>query len=207
MKKTRRRLLGALGAATATGGVLFGTGAFSSVEADRQVTIDVASDENALLVLAPNNDSAAASGGVSTLNGPGTLDVYGGDTSQYLDTSDDPLALDLSDANITTAAGVNDEGRTVFRDLIRVENQGTQDTAVDVSGAPNGLDLYAYGSAAGGPVALTQHNFPVQLPTGTVAGVTVRVDTTVFDTSTSGTLTVVADADQTANQPATTDTI
>ena len=54
MKSNRRSVLIGLGALTVGGGAVFGTGAFSSVEANRQVTVNVDEDDGALLALNPS---------------------------------------------------------------------------------------------------------------------------------------------------------
>jgi hypothetical protein len=49
----RRKFILGTGAAAASGASLLGSGAFTSVEADRNLAIDVAGDANAFLRLAP----------------------------------------------------------------------------------------------------------------------------------------------------------
>lgn len=51
MKATRRNVLVILGVMVIAGGALFGTGAFTTVEADRSVDVNTATDENAQLGL------------------------------------------------------------------------------------------------------------------------------------------------------------
>jgi hypothetical protein len=52
MNVTRRNVLLGLGTMTIGGGAAFGSGAFSQVEAERSVTVDVAEDSDALIALA-----------------------------------------------------------------------------------------------------------------------------------------------------------
>ncbi len=52
----RRNVLIALGTTAAGAGIVFGSGAFNSVEADRGVNIRVVEDSEALLALVPNDD-------------------------------------------------------------------------------------------------------------------------------------------------------
>ncbi|WP_299333936.1 DUF1102 domain-containing protein [Haloplanus sp.] len=95
------------------GAVVTSTGAFTSVEADRDVAVQVASDANAYLLL-------------NTI----------GPNAPYTETSNGKLGIDLTEANATEAggAGVNADAVTVFEELIEVGNQGTQE--VDVSITP-----------------------------------------------------------------------
>lgn len=57
MKLNRRNVLIGLGTIAAGGGAALGTGAFSSVEADRNVSISTAGDDAALLGLEITNDT------------------------------------------------------------------------------------------------------------------------------------------------------
>ncbi|MCU4743882.1 hypothetical protein [Natronoglomus mannanivorans] len=57
MKMNRRNVLLGLGTVVAGGGAALGTGAFSSVEANRTVSIQVAEDDSAFLSLTPSADS------------------------------------------------------------------------------------------------------------------------------------------------------
>ena len=109
----RRQLLAGIGALGGGGAVVTGTGAFTSVEADRDVAVQVASDANAYLSL--------------NAIGPNAPDT---------DTSNDTLGIDLTEANATEVggSGVNADAVTVFEELVEVGNQGTQD--VDVSITP-----------------------------------------------------------------------
>lgn len=196
MKPTRRKIVATIGIGGISLGAVFGSGAFSSVEAERDVTIELGDDATALLSLEPN-DSAGLSGitGVSAVDG-GPLEAYGGDTSQYLDDSGSTLALDISNANISGATGANANAVTAFRDLVRVQNNGTQDVGVNIENAPTGLDILAYSTLTGGTVSLVNNSFPVTLPKGTTAGATIVVDSTQFSTDISDTITIVGDASQ-----------
>ena len=100
----RRSVLIGLGGLVAAGGAALGTGAFTTVEAQRTVTIDTAGDADAFLGLQVRDD----------------LDA----------TSDDGLVeLDLSSA--ANASGLNRNARTVLEKVLLVQNNGTQD-GVDI---------------------------------------------------------------------------
>ncbi|MCU4802193.1 hypothetical protein OB920_17595 [Halobacteria archaeon HArc-gm2] len=113
----RRKFVLSLGA-LAGGGAAVGTGAFSSVGASRDVTIDVAGDASAYLGIKPHS----------------------GPNGQYADTtSSDALALDFSGSNsnigngIAGGEGVNANALTTFANVFTVENQGTQDIDLEVT--------------------------------------------------------------------------
>jgi hypothetical protein len=108
----RRTILKTLGIAGAGSAVVTGTGAFTSVEANRDLTVQVASDENALLV----------------------IDDTGNDNAEYVVEDSGEFGIDVTGSNKTNAggSGVNANAITVFENLFRVENQGTQEVNVTV---------------------------------------------------------------------------
>lgn len=81
-----------------------GTGAFTSVSADRSVNVEVADDADALLAITPED----------TPNG-----------NEYVSTSGGTVSLDFTDTD-SGATGINDEATTIIDDLLVIENQGTQ---------------------------------------------------------------------------------
>jgi hypothetical protein len=101
----RRKFLIGAGSLAAGGAAALGSGAFTSVQADRSVDVTVAGDANAFLALEP---SPSANGNYATTN-DGTLAIQ-------LDGSDDTPAGD----------GVNDNAVTKIKDVFRMQNQGTQ---------------------------------------------------------------------------------
>lgn len=107
----RRKFILGTGTAAAGGAALLGSGAFTSVQADRSVSVDVAGDADAFLRLAPCEESP---------NG------------EYVTTTDGTIALDLSESNDDVDGnGVNPEARTVIHSIFEICNQGTQDVCVD----------------------------------------------------------------------------
>jgi hypothetical protein len=101
----RRNVLIGLGGLVAAGGAALGTGAFTTVEAQRTVTIDTAGDADAFLGLEVRSDLEA-------------------------DTDNNGLIqLDLS--NAANASGLNRQARTVLDKVLLVENNGTQ-SGVDI---------------------------------------------------------------------------
>jgi hypothetical protein len=129
----RRKLLVGLGSLSAGGAAALGTSAFTSVSADRQVAVSVADDASALLRLAP---------------------VPGSGNESYVEVEDGELTIDISDSNDSVLGdGVNAGATTIFADLFRIENQGTQIVYVWLleSGGRNGSKRHAFyaGSWAG----------------------------------------------------------
>lgn len=110
----RRTLLKALGVTGVGGAVVTGTGAFTSVEADRSVSVSVEGDASAYLSITEG----------SSANG------------EYLtEGSSGEKAIDLDGNNETSGggSGVNSDAVTVIEDLFEVGNQGTQEVELDVT--------------------------------------------------------------------------
>lgn len=115
----RRRFLAGAGGLVAAGGAALGTGAFTSVGAERRVSISVADDDRAFLRLEPlvndgvNDDPTGRSrtfGQTVSFTIPGT----GSGESQ-------------------SAKGVGLDSVYEFHDLLRVANQGTQPVRIHSS--------------------------------------------------------------------------
>jgi len=97
----------ALSAAWSAG---FGTGAFTSVEASRDVSVQVATDDQALLTLEPTD----------------------GPNGEYATLESGELVIDLSPSNPTDAGGtgVNARAETTIEGVFAVENRGMQPVEV-----------------------------------------------------------------------------
>jgi len=108
----RRNVLAALGMMSGGAAIASGTGAFTSVAADRDVAVEVAGDADAYLAL--------------TGIGP---------NDEYVTTTNGELGLDLTGSNPTGAGGqgVNADAITVIEDVIEVRNQGTQEVEVEAT--------------------------------------------------------------------------
>ena len=107
----RRKFIMGTGATAAGGASLLGSGAFTSVAAERSVNINVAGDANAFLRLAP-------------CKGSGNGDYVTGAQSGA-------MSIDLSDGNQDVGDGVNPEALTRIDNIFEICNQGTQDICVD----------------------------------------------------------------------------
>lgn len=160
----RRTLLAALGFAAAGGSTAVGTGAFTSVSADRQVSVRVADDRRAFLGLEPTD---------------GPNGAYARRTADGL------LEVDFSD----TAAGGEGLGTdSVYRfdDVFRVTNRGTQpvyvwatlDGSGDLSTDGPDPDVYFYPNGDATDRLRDGTDEVLYLGVGGSATVGVHVDTT-----------------------------
>jgi len=106
MTMNRRNVLVVLATLVIGGGVLIGTGAFSTVEAQRTVSVETAGDANAFLAIEDN--------------------------SQYLtnDSNNGALALTL-DGDSVDGSGFNDEANTTLTNAFTIANNG-ESGSIDV---------------------------------------------------------------------------
>ena len=105
----RRKLMIGLGALTAGGSAAFGTEAFTSVEAQRNVDVTVAGDQNAFVAIEP---------------------LSGDNARKYVDDSGTAVKLELDGNSGGTGNGVSQNAITQIEDLFRVVNQGSQPSSV-----------------------------------------------------------------------------
>lgn len=114
MQLTRRNTIIGLGTIAASAGVIGGSGAFDSVEADRSVEVSVAGDAEALLKLDPTNDTIAQE-------------------------NDGILYFELNE-NLGENAAINDNATTKFKNAIRITNNGPDQTISVSVTLPENLD-------------------------------------------------------------------
>ena len=117
---SRRSILVGLGGLVAGGGALIGTGAFTTVEAQRTVNVETAGDASAFLGLAPVNrdddrDNSSASNSTTA----------GSDENEYVSAPDGGTIAINIDGN-GEGSGLNQNAITTLRSLVEVTNQGTQ---------------------------------------------------------------------------------
>ncbi|WP_127117299.1 hypothetical protein [Halorubrum sp. PV6] len=106
----RRKLLIGIGAAAAGGGAAFGTEAFTSVQAERNVDVAVAGDRSSFIAIQPLSSNNAG---------------------KYVNTeSDDTVEIELDGGNSGSGEGVAQDAITQLEDLFRVVNQGSQPVSV-----------------------------------------------------------------------------
>ena len=115
----RRKFLIGLGSATVGGSALLGSGAFTRVEAQRRVKIEVAEDPDAYLGLDGCVDSPNSS--YTRLDDSGHLEV------------------EMSPENPTEAGGqgINSDSFTYFDDVFEIRNQGKQAVCIWIEAEPN----------------------------------------------------------------------
>lgn len=119
----RRKFILGLGSLAATGTAVTSTGAFTSVEADRTVSVDVVGDSSAYLSFQKAADEQSDPGANS---------------DAYVDDSGDAISFDFRSSNETAdlGDGFNIDAVTRIEDLLEVRNQGTQSVflSVDLQG-------------------------------------------------------------------------
>ena len=109
----RRQLLAGLGALVAGGGAATGTGAFTSVDANRDVAVEVSDDTNGFLQIFPSgNQPNAAFASQDPENGV------------FFDFNGSPQDVD--------GVGAGQSSVYEFRDVVRVQNAGTQEVLVSI---------------------------------------------------------------------------
>ncbi|GAB3330109.1 hypothetical protein GCM10027355_36460 [Haloplanus salinarum] len=99
----RRKFIAGVGSIAAGAAAVTGTGAFTSAEAERSVSMSVANDTNAYVGLKATNNANA---------------------NEYVNSNDG--TLEISIGNNDEGAGINKEAVTEFAELFEVTNQGTQ---------------------------------------------------------------------------------
>lgn len=193
----RRSVVLGLGAALTGAGGLFGTGAFTSVDADRTATVGVAGDDSGFLRIFPSPDPA---NGSFASTGPANVG-----NQLILDFNDEIPSTTNSNGGI----GVGMDSEYVFDDVFRVENQGTQDVYLDVTrlidvdlqdasndGTQGDVTIDFIATDSGGSRHVIDGNVAeLTVPVGTVRAVGVRIRTD--DESTYGNVNTATDSNQT----------
>jgi hypothetical protein len=119
----RRKFLIAAGSLAAGTAAATGTGAFTSVSANRGLEVSVSDDVDSLLgIIAEDSENA----------------------DEYVDDSGNTLSIDISTTvdNNSGENGVNDNAYTIIRRLFEVKNQGTQKVYVWAEGLPSEIRLF-----------------------------------------------------------------
>jgi len=169
----RRKFVIGMGALASGAAAAVGTGAFSSVDAERSVSVETTGDSDANLAFYANED-------------------YDGDEEEYVtETGDETIELTFED--------VNRDAVTSFDDLFVVQNNGTQDVRLRVEndpGEPGEDPIWGSGVGTDGPMDIkhpeggsmvggnfqqTRANGSIELGTGEKLVLTVEIDTRGFD--------------------------
>jgi hypothetical protein len=130
---TRRSTLLGLGGLIAGGGAVLGTGAFTSVEAERTVNVETAGDQNAFLQLEP------------AVNGNGNQYP---NAAEFADGTGDTLEITIGDQG-SGGTGVNLNAITHIDRVFQVTNNGTQPIVLFIEEIPgsgtdgNAIDIGA----------------------------------------------------------------
>jgi len=172
-----------MGSFAAAGGSVLGTGAFSTAEATRDVSVQVANENNAFLSIKPSN---TANGQFATQG-----------------STDNQIGLDFSGSG-NGGSGVGQNSVYNFDDVFRIANQGTQTIYVwsRLSGGSKFDDdnLYFYPNGSRSTELNDSSNSVLTLSPGESAKIGVHVDTGELSTgSDSITATIRADVDKPGN--------
>ncbi|WP_143105082.1 DUF1102 domain-containing protein [Halogeometricum rufum] len=122
----RRKYLAALGSLAAGGAAMTGTGAFASVRAERNLNVSTAGDLSAYLGLKP--------------------------TSEYTNLDNGKLNIEFSGGNGEGGQGLNKNADTLFANVFKIVNQGTNTIRVQLGDDDDQSSLI--GSLPDGPMAV-----------------------------------------------------
>ncbi|QKY20962.1 DUF1102 domain-containing protein [Halolamina sp. CBA1230] len=172
----RRKFIAGLGSLTAAGAAGIGTGAFTSVSADRTVSVSVADDSSAFLTLKQH---------------------VGGRPNQVFSSYEDgQLVLDFDETDVG-GGGVNQDAVTEFANVFKLENHGTQAVNVWFEHDIPGVTFYRFDPDSNS--LDSPSNAKIGLGTGAHMKIGVEVDTTASGAgdvdSLSGTVTIHASAE------------
>jgi len=106
----RRNLLIGMGSLAAGSAATLGTGAFTSVQAERDITISTTNDSGAYLGISPHS----------------------GPNGQYASTSGGTVSLDFTSTGAASDTGLNDNAKINIENVLNITNNGTQPVYVTV---------------------------------------------------------------------------
>lgn len=138
----RRKFIAGLGALATGSAAAMGTGAFTSVEAERDLTVETADDANAFLGITP----------------------YDGPNGQYANVqTDGTVDIDFTSNDAASGVGLNKNADTNIENVLQITNNGTQAVRVNVAiedengdiggDAASGLEIGISGDKEGGPTS------------------------------------------------------
>jgi hypothetical protein len=162
----------ALFAVFAAIGLVTATGAFTTVNAERTVAVDVAGDDAALLGLAGNAS-----------NGNGG----------YVTGNNSEIVINLQSANLGDASGVNQNATTNISYMINVTNNGNQNINFSVDSGTDGKVVFYTGDDPVSGTNLTASN-EVTINSGQQTSIGIQINTDSGDSSFNRTVTFTANA-------------
>ena len=176
----RRRLIAALGGVIAGGSTIFSTSAFTSVSAERNVSVEAADDDRAFLRLEPITDEGFS--GKPT----GRSRSFGGQVS---------FSIPGNGGGESDAQGVGTDSEYEFRDLLEIINQGTQPVEVFSKYSGDNLEELALIDSNG---SLLRESPPtLEVGEGVDVGLFINTHGTAVDTEGyDETLTIIAEAEE-----------
>lgn len=183
MDMNRRNVLLGLGTAAAGSGAVFGSGAFSQVQADRDILIEIDSDADSLVGISDESDTSLVdtsgdnlsidSDSIANTSGTGfpsdSIVLIGPNTSQLTDTDTFDTSSSPNDAAFSLTSGFADSTSSTLDVEVVTAATGTfnsyelvvvQGTDPQITAAEDILDLTS-GSAAKTGIGFTQTDDPV----------------------------------------------
>lgn len=183
----RRQLVTGFGALVGGSSILMGTGAFTSVDADRDASIEVAPEDQAYLRVFPSNGHNGEFASKSAAN------------KLQLDFNDEIDSL----VNPSGGEGVGQSSVYEFDDVFQIENQGTQTVYVNITNvSTHGGDTlvrYYVRDGSNNRRFITEGDNDVEISVGTAANIGVYINTSDKSNYTdppgngSGDATIIAD--------------
>lgn len=130
----RRTAILGLGGLVAGGGAAMGTGAFTNVEAERTIDVDVQNDQNSYLTLEPVN-----------------TDGEPVDAGREPRAQDNPFAeIDAETGRLTLyITALNADAETVIRNVFRIANYGTTEVTVSIEQNGTNTDVLSFADQNG----------------------------------------------------------
>lgn len=187
----RRTVIAGLGSLTAGGMLAVGTGAFTSVSAERRLTVETAGDNNALLGLKQLGDGSDTFHARSLEGGSPEQVGFSFPGTGELDESPDLGLGSDSVYEFNRDSGESDDPSPI-EGLLRIENQGTQPVEVySTYETDSALEIELYAVSDADRAALRDD--PAKLDVGDSVDVGFRIRTFGADVGTfEETLTIVA---------------
>lgn len=186
----RRTLIAAFGGLTASSVFAVGSGAFTSVEAARTVTVKTADDNDALLALSELGEGSGRIGGRSNKGGDTVSFSFPGVDRRL---SDPELGLGVDSVYEFTQDSGESDTAAPTQGLARITNQGTQPAEVySTHEVDHGIEVELFDATDPDRTALRQA--PAELTVGDHVDIGVRIRTLDADVGEfQETLTLVAD--------------